>query len=160
MILKRMKRRHLRGDSIAFCEKVRSLRPDIVFGADLIAGFPTETDEMFNDSLSIIDSCGLTYLHVFPYSEREGTPAARMPSMPMSIRRDRAKLLREHGSMRVASFLKSQIGRKVSVLVEKDGKGRTEQFAPISIPGQPPGALISAHVTGIRDNEILEGMVA
>ncbi len=160
MILKRMKRRHLRQDSIEFCEQVRRLRPDVVFGADLIAGFPTETDEMFEDSLSIIDDCGLTYLHVFPYSEREGTPSAKMPPVPVSKRKERAKLLRGKGEGSLAAYLQTQVGRTLSVLMEKDGRGRTEQFAPILVSNQEPGTLVQVKVTGVKDSQILEGIAA
>ena len=160
MILKRMKRRHLRRDSIEFCEKVRRMRPDVVFGADLIAGFPTETDAMFQDSLAIIDDCDLTYLHVFPYSEREGTPAAKMPSIPLSIRKERAKILRTRGEQKVRNFLSQQVGQSFSVLMEKDGRGRTEQFAPIRVVDQEPGSLLKVKATAVGENLTLEGMAA
>ncbi len=119
LTLKRMKRRHSRGDAIAFCERARALRPDVVFGADLIAGFPTETDEMFENSRSIVDACGLTYLHVFPFSPRQGTPAARMPQVPGAVVKERAAELREKGSAVLASYLSGQQGRVVDVLDRK-----------------------------------------
>ena len=136
------------------------MRPDVVFGADLIAGFPTETDAMFQDSLAIIDDCDLTYLHVFPYSEREGTPAAKMPSIPLSIRKERAKILRTRGEQKVRNFLSQQVGQSFSVLMEKDGRGRTEQFAPIRVVDQEPGSLLKVKATAVGENLTLEGMAA
>lgn len=136
MTLKRMKRRHSREDAIAFCERARTLRPDIVFGADLIAGFPTETDEMFENSLQIVDECGLTYLHVFPFSPRQGTPAARMPQVRGTIIKKRAAELRAKGAAVLASYLSQQQGRVVDVLIESDGKGRTPQFAEVEMSGE------------------------
>jgi threonylcarbamoyladenosine tRNA methylthiotransferase MtaB len=136
LTLKRMKRRHLRSDAIAFCESARALRPDIVFGADLIAGFPTETDEMFENSHSIVDECGLTYLHVFPFSPRRGTPAARMPQVPSSVVKERAAKLRDKGNAVLTSYLESQRGLVVDVLVENGGKGRTPQFAEVVMQGE------------------------
>jgi threonylcarbamoyladenosine tRNA methylthiotransferase MtaB len=133
MILKRMKRRHLRQHAIDFCQEMRNLRPDIVFGADIIAGFPTESEEMFQQSLDIVDECGLTYLHVFPYSEREGTPAARMPQLPKAIRRERANRLREKGDQRLQAYYTSLIGQKMEVLFEANGQGRTQGFAPVRL---------------------------
>src|SRR5262249_2469705 len=131
MILKRMKRRHLRADTLAFVAKVRELRPDIVFGADIIAGFPTETEEMFENSLRIVGEADLTYLHVFPYSPREGTPAARMPQVPRRIGKERAARLRALGDTQYNKFCESRVGAIETVLVERDGVGRTEQFVPI-----------------------------
>ncbi len=136
LTLKRMKRRHLRSDAIAFCKRARALRPDIVFGADLIAGFPTETDDMFENSHSIVDQCGLTYLHVFPFSPRRGTPAARMPQVPSSVVKERAAKLRHKGSSVLTSYLESQCGQVVDVLVENGGKGRTPQFAEVVMLGE------------------------
>ncbi len=139
MILKRMKRRHLREDAIAFSNRAKMLRPDVVFGADLIAGFPTETDEMFENSRRIVDECDLTYLHVFPYSPRPGTPAARMPQLSGGIIKERARQLREEGDMAQKRTFGRFIGQIVNVLVEEseDGiiKGKTDHFAPIQIPG-------------------------
>lgn len=151
LTLKRMKRRHLRSDAIAFCEKARTLRPDIVFGADLIAGFPTETDQMFENSYRIVDECGLTYLHVFPFSARRGTPAARMPQVNGTIIKERAARLREKGTNVLASYLQSQCGRVVDVLVESDGKGRTPQFAEVLLHGETPfgaGVVIRTEIRG------------
>ncbi len=133
-ILKRMKRRHLRGQAIDFCREASRLRPDITFGADLIAGFPTETEEHFQQSLDLVEECGLTWLHVFPYSAREGTPAARMPQMSGTIRKERAGRLREAGERAVAAHLASRIGKTEQVLVERSGFGRTEGFAPVRTP--------------------------
>lgn len=148
MILKRMKRRHMRAEAIALTDRLRDARPDIVFGADLIAGFPTETEEMFKNTLDIVDACGLTYLHVFPYSEREGTPAARIPNqVPKAERKDRARRLREKGDEHLQAYLKSRIGRTERVLLEKDGEGRTEGFAPVAVAGNP-GDLLDVIITG------------
>ena len=135
LTLKRMKRRHLRADAVEFCRKVRELRPDIVFGADLIAGFPTETDAMFQSTLDIVDECGLTYLHVFPYSKRSGTPAAKMPQVDGSAIKARAAKLRNKGATRLVEFLDSQIGEQVDVLTEGDGRGRTPHFATVTTSG-------------------------
>ena len=149
MILKRMKRRHLRADAIAFVEKVKALRPDMVFGADLIAGFPTETDAMFENTLRSVEECDLTYLHVFPYSERPGTPAARMPQLPVEVRKERAARLRAAGEARQASFLASRIGTEAEVLMEKPGMGRTEHFAPVLLDTDvAPGTILRARITG------------
>lgn len=148
LILKRMKRRHLRADTLAFVEKVRALRPDAVFGADVIAGFPTETDAMFENTLRIVDEAGLTYLHVFPYSARPGTPAARMPQVDRHVARQRAKRLREAGDRRFAAHCESRIGEIESVLVERDNIGRTEQFVPVSIAGHAPGEIVAVRITG------------
>lgn len=157
MILKRMKRRHLRADAIAFCETVRRLRPDVVFGADLIAGFPTETDAMFERSLDIADACGLTYLHVFPYSPRKGTPAARMPQVPGDVAKARAARLRAVGRRRHSAFLDGQVGSTARVLVEHGGIARTPQFAEVHIDAAP-GHIVSARMTG-RDGDRLVGEV-
>jgi len=133
MILKRMKRRHLRDHSIAFCEDIRKLRPDAVFGADIIAGFPTETDEMFANSCRLVEECGLTYLHVFPYSPRPGTPAARMPQVKGTVIKERAAQLREIGSQQLARFLAGEVGQLRRLLAEKETMGRTEHFAPVQL---------------------------
>lgn len=136
MILKRMKRRHLRADVIGMCERARGHRPDIAFGADIIAGFPTETEEMFQRSLDIIEECGLTFLHVFPYSARKGTPAAKMPQVPGEVRKERAARLRASGQKRLESFLQSHVGQVRQVLIENDTGGRTEHFAPVRLDGR------------------------
>ena len=149
MILKRMKRRHARGDAIAFCETIRAARPDIVFGADIIAGFPTETDAMFENSERLVEECGLTWLHVFPYSARQGTPAARMPQVDGGLIRDRAARLRGIGVERVARHLAEMQGRTVRLLMEKPDQGRTEGFALTRLSAQArPGEIISARITG------------
>jgi threonylcarbamoyladenosine tRNA methylthiotransferase MtaB len=145
MILKRMKRRHLRADAIRFCDDARRRRPDIVFGADLIAGFPTETDGMFDQSLSLADDCGLTFLHVFPYSAREGTPAAKMPQVPGNVIKARAAQLREKGAQKLSAFLANQTGANHDVLMENGGIGRTPQFVEVVMQGPsipPAGKLV------------------
>ncbi len=131
MVLKRMKRRHSRTDAIAFCEKVRALRPDMVFGADIIAGFPTETDAMFARSLDIVEECGLTHLHVFPFSPRPGTPAARMPPVARNVVKERARLLRAKGDEALKAHLDREVGTRRRVLIELNQLGRTEAFAPV-----------------------------
>ena len=150
MILKRMKRRHTRADAVAFCTEARRLRPDVVFGADLIAGFPTETDDMFQNSLNLIDDCGLTFLHVFPFSQRKGTPAERMPQLPGHAIKERAQRLRTAGDRALGNYLARQQGSSVEVLMEKYGRGRTPAFADIAIAGGdaiPAGLFITARVT-------------
>jgi threonylcarbamoyladenosine tRNA methylthiotransferase MtaB len=149
LLLKRMKRRHARADSIAFCETVRRLRPDIVFGADLIAGFPTETEAMFRNSLSLVDECGLTFLHVFPFSAREGTPAARMKQLNGGVIARRAGELREKGVAALKSHLASAKGRRIQVLMEMNGQGRSPDFTPVKLDaGDCAGALVDAVVSG------------
>jgi threonylcarbamoyladenosine tRNA methylthiotransferase MtaB len=144
LTLKRMKRRHLREDAIRFCNEMRSLRPEMMFGADIIAGFPTETEEMFQKSLDIVDECGLTYLHVFPYSERPGTPAAKMPSVPLAVRKERAARLRDKGQGRLSAYLNSLIGTEQQVLVEQHSMARNAQFAEFKLSGQvQPGEIIT-----------------
>ena len=154
MILKRMKRRHTRDDTLRFCEEVRRVRPDAAFGADLIAGFPTETDAMFENTLSLVDEAGLSYLHVFPFSPRKGTPAARMPQLPRSIVKGRAARLRARGDARLGAHLRALIGSEQEFLVEKDGMGRTRCFAPAQIAGVP-GAFVRARVIGAGPNRLL-----
>lgn len=147
MILKRMKRRHSREDAIEFCERARALRPDIVFGADLIAGFPTETEAMFENSLKLVDECGLTFLHVFPFSARPGTPAARMPQLPGPVVRERAARLRTKGQERMAAFMSALEGSEVELLMERDEMGRAENFAEVKVEGPyQPGAIIRARL--------------
>jgi len=154
MILKRMKRRHSREDSIRFCKEVRDFRPDVVFGADIIAGFPTETEAMFENSLRIVEECGLTHLHVFPYSPREGTPAARMPQVRREIVKQRAARLRAAGELAYARHLDSLAGTRQSVLVEREGLGRTEGFTLTSIDAGKPGEIVEAVIKG-HDGERL-----
>jgi threonylcarbamoyladenosine tRNA methylthiotransferase MtaB len=146
MILKRMKRRHLRADAVALTAAIRRLRPDVVFGADLIAGFPTETDVMFENSLRLVDDCGLTYLHVFPYSPRPGTPAARMPQVPGPRRKARAARLRAAGATALSRFLEAQVGTTTEVLIEKPGFGRSAHFAPVHVDGGAPGDLVTCRI--------------
>ncbi|MDJ0827619.1 MAG: tRNA (N(6)-L-threonylcarbamoyladenosine(37)-C(2))-methylthiotransferase MtaB [Rhodobacter sp.] len=149
MILKRMRRRHLRGDAIAFCAEARRLRPDITFGADLIAGFPTENERMFENSLRLIDDCGLTWLHVFPYSPRPGTPATRMPQVDGPVVKARAARLRAAAARAVQDHLAAQVGRRHRVLMESPRLGRTEQFAEVTFDTpQPEGLIVQAEITG------------
>jgi len=149
LILKRMKRRHARADSVRFCEEVRRVRPDMVFGADLIAGFPTETDAMFANSLSLIDDCGLTFLHVFPFSAREGTPAARMPQLHGGVIARRAGALRDKGVAALQAHLRGAKGRRISVLMEHGASGRAADFTPVRLEAGPSaGALVEAMVAG------------
>jgi threonylcarbamoyladenosine tRNA methylthiotransferase MtaB len=148
IILKRMKRRHLRDDAIRFCREVRRLRPDIALGADLIAGFPTESEEMFARSLDLIEECGLTFLHVFPYSPRPGTPAARMPQVAGAVIKDRARRLRAAGEGALQRRLASEIGSVREVLIESASQGRTEHFLPVAMAGETPGAVTRRAITG------------
>jgi threonylcarbamoyladenosine tRNA methylthiotransferase MtaB len=154
MILKRMKRRHTRADAVRFCEEARRLRPDMVFGADLIAGFPTETEVMFANSLRIVDDCGLTFLHVFPFSRRPGTPASRMPQIDRPIIKHRAAELRLKGQAARSSYLDAQVGQTVQLLMERDDLGRTPAFAEVEIDaGAAPGEIVNVRVTasdGVR----------
>ena len=160
MILKRMKRRHAREDSIAFCAELRARRPGIVFGADIIAGFPTETEAMFENSLRLVDDCGLTYLHVFPFSPRPGTPAARMPQLEKPVIKERAARLRQKGEEQLDRFLAREVGATRQVLVETEAMGRTEHFAQVRFESRmAPGAIVTAQVTG-RGPAHLEGRLA
>jgi len=156
MILKRMKRRHTREQAIAFCKEVRSLRPDAVFGADIIAGFPTETEEMFANSLVIVEECDLPHLHVFPYSPRPETPAARMPQLPRDVIKERAARLRAAGSRALDNFLNNEIGKTRAVLVEKPGLGRSEQFALVDLADTTvqPGTIIETEITHAADGRL------
>ncbi len=148
LILKRMKRRHSRVEAVEFCKQVRRLRPDIALGADIIAGFPTETEAMFERSRDLVEECGLTFLHVFPYSPRPGTPAARMPQVPGDVIKARAKRLREAGEAALARRLASELGRSRQVLIESATQGRTEHFIPVAISGEAPGAVRTLAVVG------------
>lgn len=159
MILKRMKRRHTRDDAIKLAARLRAARPDIAFGADLIAGFPTETEAHFADSLALVDEVGLAFLHVFPFSPRPETPAARMPQLDKATIKARAALLRDKGQQALAAYLDSQIGTTQTVLIERDGKGRLNSFAEIQVPGGQAGALIQARVTGRADSYLLGELV-
>ncbi len=138
LILKRMKRRHLRADAIRFCEEIRRERPDIVFGADIITGFPTEDEAMFRRSLDLVDECGLTHLHVFPFSPREGTPAARMPQVPRALAKERAARLRAKGDEAYRRHLAGEIGKSRAILFEASGLGRTEAFTLVRVPAPSP----------------------
>ena len=151
MILKRMKRRHRRADAVNFCEKVRRLRPDMVFGADIIAGFPTETEAMFDNSLQLIADCGLIFLHVFPFSPRKGTPAALMPQLDRALIKHRAARLRASGERALRATLAGETGNTRAVLVEKPGFGRTEHFIPVAIAPSlrgdiAPGDIVAARI--------------
>lgn len=159
LILKRMKRRHLRDDAIRMCEEFRKRRPDVVFGADFIAGFPTETEEMFQNTLKIVEECNLTYLHVFPYSKRPGTPAERMPQVASDLIKDRAKRLRELGSKKELEFLNAQVGVNAHVLVESDTLGRTEHFCPVDLTHllaelKVEGRIIPLTISGVNNGNL------
>ena len=156
MILKRMKRRHLRDDAIRFCAQARALRPDMVFGADIIAGFPTETEAMFENSLRLVEECGLTFLHVFPFSPRKGTPAARMPQLDGGVIRARAAQLRMAGEHALQAHLAAQRGQRHDVLIEGAHMGRTAQFTEVCFATpQPVGAIVSATITGAARGQLL-----
>jgi threonylcarbamoyladenosine tRNA methylthiotransferase MtaB len=148
LILKRMKRRHSRRDAIEFCAQVRRLRPDITLGADIIAGFPTETEEMFARSQDLIAECDLTFLHVFPYSKRPGTPAARMPQVAGGEIKARAKRLRAAGEAALQRRLAAEVGSTRQVLIESATQGRTEHFLPVAISGERPGAVMALAISG------------
>jgi threonylcarbamoyladenosine tRNA methylthiotransferase MtaB len=153
LVLKRMKRRHARDDVVHLCARLRELRPGIAFGADLIAGFPTETEAMFANTLALVEDADLTYLHVFPYSARKGTPAARMPQIAEAARRERAGRLRAAGERTLVRYLAGRVGRTEQVLVERGGMGRTEAFAPFRIEGtpRPVGSVVAARVDRVAD---------
>jgi threonylcarbamoyladenosine tRNA methylthiotransferase MtaB len=156
LILKRMKRRHLRADAIAFCDEMRRLRPDVVFGGDIIAGFPTETEAMFARSLDLIDECGLTHLHVFPFSPRPGTPAARMPQVPREVVKDRARRLRERGASALAQHLDGEVGARRRVLTESREIGRTEHFTQVRLNAPvEPGVIVDLTVAGHDGRQLL-----
>ncbi len=157
LILKRMKRRHDRRTVIGLCARLRAARPELVFGADLIAGFPTEDEAMFARTLDLVEEAGLTFLHVFPYSARAGTPAARMPQVPAALRRERAARLRELGARRLEAFLAAQLGRRVRGLVEQGGRGHTDQFAPFRLAGEPlpAGRVVELAVEDAREGALV-----
>jgi len=156
MILKRMKRRHSRADAIAFCDEVRRLRPDGVFGADIIAGFPTETEDMFQRSFDLVDECGLTQLHVFPFSARPGTPAARMPQLDRAVIKERAQRLREKGDAALRAHLERQVGARRQVLTERGGIGRTEQFTAVRLTAPlSPGRLVDLMIAGHDGRQLI-----
>jgi threonylcarbamoyladenosine tRNA methylthiotransferase MtaB len=147
VILKRMKRRHSRAQAVGFCQMVRRLRPDVVFGADLIAGFPTESEAAFQSSLDLIDDCGLTHLHVFTYSARPGTPAARMPQVAKPLRKERAARLRDKGAAAFGACLRGQVGGRARVLIETPGRGHSEQFLPVRTTAETaPGDIVEVAI--------------
>jgi threonylcarbamoyladenosine tRNA methylthiotransferase MtaB len=149
LILKRMKRRHSRADTIAFCDEVRRLRPDAAFGADLITGFPTESEDMFQNSLKLVDDAGLTQLHVFPFSPRKGTPAARMPQLGAALAKERGARLRAKGDAARAARFQQMLGSTQSVLVEKPGFGHSACFAPIAFTGPAlAGSIVPVAIAG------------
>jgi len=156
LVLKRMKRRHSVADARAAIARARALRPGIAIGADLIAGFPTETEALFGETLDFVTQAELPFLHVFPYSERPGTPAARMPAVPIAARRERAARLREAGRATAHRFLATQVGRTVALLTETGGTGHTEHFAParLTTPVEP-GRLLAARVTDVMDDVLV-----
>ena len=154
MILKRMKRRHSRADVIAFCDELRRLRPDVVFGADVIAGFPTETEAMFARSLDLVDECALTHLHVFPFSPRPGTPAAKMPQVARSVVKERAKRLREKGAAALVRHLDGEVGQRRCVLMESNNLGRTGQFTPVQVAATA-GAMVDVSIAGHDGRQLL-----
>ena len=160
MVLKRMKRRHTRRQAVEFCAEARRLRPDVAFGADIIAGFPTETEEMFTNTLRLVDDCDLAWMHVFPFSPREGTPAARMPQVPGEIRKARAAALREAGARRLTDFLERQRGCVLEVLVERPGLARAGNNAQVMIDeAVPAGEIVPVRITGVS-GRMLTGVVA
>ena len=160
LILKRMKRRHLRADALAFCHAVRRLRPDVAFGADFIVGFPTETEAMFADTLDVVEACGLTYIHAFPFSARPGTPAARMPQLPSQAVKVRSARLRALADTRLADHLDRHVGQRLEVLTERAGKARAADFTAVRLAGTPaPGRLVQARIEG-HDGRELTGVIA
>lgn len=150
LILKRMKRRHNRNQVLEFCHKLRKVRPEVSFGADIIAGFPTETDEMFENTKNLISEAQLQYLHVFPYSEREGTPAARMPSVPTSIRKERARILRIEGQLELEKFFNKNIGNNCEIIIEKSGFGHTKNFIPVQFTNSSDFNLEPGKLTKVK----------
>ena len=155
LVLKRMKRRHSRRQAIDFCSRVRRLRPDIALGADIIAGFPTETEDMFARSLDLVAECGLTFLHVFPFSARPGTPAARMPQVDSNLIKDRARRLREAGDAALRQRLESEVGATRDVLIESPTQGRTEHFLPVAISSEKPGTVRRLAIKGYDGARLL-----
>jgi threonylcarbamoyladenosine tRNA methylthiotransferase MtaB len=156
LILKRMKRRHARHDAIAFCDQVRRLRPDIVFGGDIIAGFPTETEEMFARSLDLVEECGLTHLHVFPFSPRPGTPAACMPQVARAAIKERARRLRQKGEATLQRHLDGEVGGLRRVLTESRDTARTEQFTQVRLATPiEPGVILDLTMTGHDGRQLL-----
>jgi threonylcarbamoyladenosine tRNA methylthiotransferase MtaB len=157
LILKRMKRRHLRGDALAFCAEARRLRPDMAFGADLIAGFPTETEEAFANSIRLGEEIGIAHLHVFPFSPREGTPAARMPQLDRTLVKERAARLREVGETLRRAHLQAMIGRRQIVLAERGGMAHTENFTSVLTPALQPGTFAEVLISGHDGKHLIHG---
>ncbi len=161
LILKRMKRRHSREQVIEFCHKVKNLRSDMAFGADIIAGFPTETDEMFQDTVNLLKEANIVYLHAFPYSKRKNTPAARMPQVPENVRKERIKNLRRMNKEMIDNFYQSLIGTKQSVLVEQNNIGRAENFAPVKLLSKAQvKSIVEANVIGIEKNHLIGSILS
>jgi threonylcarbamoyladenosine tRNA methylthiotransferase MtaB len=158
LVLKRMKRRHDRAGAVALCRRLRTLRPDIVFGADLIAGFPTESEAAFANTLAILDDCGIAHAHVFPYSERPGTPAARMPAVAKPVRRARAARLRARAAARLAALARSRLGTVARVLVESDGEGLSEHGLKVRVPGAAAGSIVAVRLDAVRPDGGLDGV--
>ncbi|MDX2143138.1 MAG: tRNA (N(6)-L-threonylcarbamoyladenosine(37)-C(2))-methylthiotransferase MtaB [Rhodospirillaceae bacterium] len=160
LILKRMKRRHLRADIIAFCARIRAARRDVVFGADIIAGFPTETEEMFAQSMALVDECAVTHLHVFPYSQRPDTPAAKMPQVPGAEIKDRASRLRAKGREAMATYLQGRVGTQPSVLIEQNGQGHSEHYVPVRVAGAPQGEIVAARISAVSDGILIGNRIS
>ena len=155
MVLKRMKRRHLRQDILDVVKRARDVRPDIAFGADIIAGFPTETDEMFENTRALIEEADLVYAHIFPYSEREGTPAARMPQVDHALRKERAAILRETAEKQHQNYLKKYMNKSLQIVVEKENFGHTENFIPVRFnENVPVGSLVQFQAETLEDNHL------
>ena len=157
LILKRMKRRHSNNQVINFCEEVKKRRKDVVFGADIIAGFPTETQSMFQDSIKLINDCNLTHLHIFPFSKRDLTPASKMPQIPSNIIKQRAKILREVGTKNLSKYLKKQVGNNAVMLVEKSNNissvGKTQHFTKITVNKKlKEGTIVNCKIIGVTEN--------
>jgi threonylcarbamoyladenosine tRNA methylthiotransferase MtaB len=156
MVLKRMKRRHSRAQAVEIVQRLKAARPEIAIGADLIAGFPTETNEMAENSLKLIDECDIVMAHVFPYSPKQGTPAARMPQVPPPVAQERARALREASARRRKSWLEGLIGTRQKVLAERGGGGHAENFAPVRMPSSgSAGKVIEVMVTSIEDEQLI-----
>jgi len=156
LILKRMKRRHTRADAIVFCDGLRRLRPDMVFGADIIAGFPTETEDMFRRSLDLVEDCGLTHLHVFPFSARPGTPASRMPQLARALVKERARRLRARGAMALRGHLAAEVGARRRVLAESEAQGRTEQFTQVKFAAPAAsGAIVDVQIAAHDGRQLI-----
>jgi threonylcarbamoyladenosine tRNA methylthiotransferase MtaB len=161
LILKRMKRRHNREQVIEFCHRMKGFRPNIAFGADIIAGFPTETDEMFQDTVNLLKEANVVYLHAFPYSKRKNTPAARMPQVPESVRKERVKYLREMNKEMMSSFYQSLVGTEQSVLVEQNHIGRAENFALVKLESRAQAkSIVKVNVTGVENNYLIGNILS